>query len=313
MQPLDHRRVPREAEQIPAIVPARAPRGPAATYGRARRFPAPGSAGTGRASRNLVRRRPCLPTRGTSAAWDAQARRCPCPTSSRSATASYSSWSLRGWLLFAQVRHPGDACGSARLYSPEIARDAGARTSAARARCRRSASRRRARDFALWDTLAIAETLAERHPERGLWPERAGGARAGAHAGGGDACELRARCATACPMNLRRAYVGFAPDAAVRADLARIEALWALARAAHGGGGPWLFGAYSLADVFFAPVAARVATYGLPVGAGGDGLRRRAPRRPGLPRLARRGARRPLRAGALRPRPAGAGLAGPAA
>ena len=68
-------------------------------------------------------------------------------------------------------------------------------------------------------------------------------------------------------MNLRRAYVGFAPDAAVRADLARIEALWALARAEHGAAGPWLFGGYSLADVFFAPVAARVATYGLPMGA----------------------------------------------
>ena len=47
---------------------------------------------------------------------------------------------------------------------------------------------------------------------------------------------------------------------------ARIEALWAMARAAHGTAEPWLFGAYSLADVFFAPVAARIATYGLPVG-----------------------------------------------
>ena len=50
-------------------------------------------------------------------------------------------------------------------------------------------------------------------------------------------------------------------------DLSRIERLWSTARAAHGAGGPWLFGAYSLADVFYAPVAARIATYGLPVGA----------------------------------------------
>jgi glutathione S-transferase len=71
---------------------------------------------------------------------------------------------------------------------------------------------------------------------------------------------------SACPMNLRRCYVGFAASDAVLADLARIEALWAMARAAHGTGEPWLFGAYSLADVFFAPVAARIATYGLPLG-----------------------------------------------
>ena len=51
----------------------------------------------------------------------------------------------------------------------------------------------------------------------------------------------------------------------MRADLARIEALWAAARA-RAGEGPWLFGAWSVADAFFAPVAARIATYDLPVG-----------------------------------------------
>jgi glutathione S-transferase len=67
-------------------------------------------------------------------------------------------------------------------------------------------------------------------------------------------------------MNLRRAYAGFAPSDAVRADLARLSALWATARAASGATGPWLFGDYCLADAFFAPVATRVASYGLPVG-----------------------------------------------
>jgi glutathione S-transferase len=70
----------------------------------------------------------------------------------------------------------------------------------------------------------------------------------------------------ACPMNLRRAYTGFAPDAGVRADIARIETLWRLAREAHGTDTPWLFGSYSLADAFFAPVAARIAGYGLAMG-----------------------------------------------
>jgi glutathione S-transferase len=52
----------------------------------------------------------------------------------------------------------------------------------------------------------------------------------------------------------------------VLADLARIEALWALARARFGAGGPWLFGRWSAADAFYAPVAARIAGHNLPVG-----------------------------------------------
>jgi glutathione S-transferase len=166
----------------------------------------------------------------------------------------YSSWSLRGWLLcagfgievdFVPVRldHPG--------FAADIEPFAPARTVPAL---------RLPGGGVVWDTAAIAETLAERHPEAGHWP-REPGERALAramvaemHAGFG---ALR----TACPMNLRCRFEGYEPDAAVRRDLARIEALWA---AAPGEG--WLFGAYSAADAFFAPVAARVAGYGLPVG-----------------------------------------------
>ena len=66
-----------------------------------------------------------------------------------------------------------------------------------------------------------------------------------------------------CPMNLRTGWAGFEPTDAVRADLARLEAIWGRAMAAHGG--PWLCGGYSLADAFFAPVATRILTYDLPV------------------------------------------------
>lgn len=51
----------------------------------------------------------------------------------------------------------------------------------------------------------------------------------------------------------------------MQADLARIDALWSLARHRHGADGPWLFGKYSLADVFYAPVAMRITAYDLPV------------------------------------------------
>lgn len=116
------------------------------------------------------------------------------------------------------------------------------------------------------DTLAIAETLAERHPQAGLWPADpadralARGIVAEMHAG---FAALRG----ACPMNLEHAWQGFEPDAQVRADLDRIQQLWGMARAGRGDDSPWLFGPYSLADVFYAPVAARIAGYDLPVSA----------------------------------------------
>jgi glutathione S-transferase len=68
-----------------------------------------------------------------------------------------------------------------------------------------------------------------------------------------------------CPMNLRVAYTDCDPPEAVLADLARLETLWAWARA-ETGSQTWLCGAYSAADAFYAPVAARIASYNLPVG-----------------------------------------------
>ena len=66
-------------------------------------------------------------------------------------------------------------------------------------------------------------------------------------------------------MMLSFCWEGFEPSQPVKDDLDRIEALWSLARSRHGIGGPWLFGDYSLADVFYAPVVMRMTAYGLPV------------------------------------------------
>ena len=116
----------------------------------------------------------------------------------------------------------------------------------------------------LTDSLAMGETLVERHPEVNLYP-RDGAARALArtithemHAG---FMALR----DACPNMITHIWEGFEPSDAVLADIARIEELWALARSRHGQNGPWLFGEYSLADVFYAPVALRMTTYDLPI------------------------------------------------
>jgi glutathione S-transferase len=169
----------------------------------------------------------------------------------------YSSWSLRGWLLFEAFGLPVRV-RRARLYTDELPA-----LLAGFAPARTVPAMRTPEGHVVWDTLAMAEDLAERHPKAGIWPE-APAFRALARSLAAEMHSSFGALRTACPMNLRLSYSGFVPDAAVRADLERIEALWA--HALSRSGGPWLTGAYSAADVFFAPVAGRIAGYGLPVG-----------------------------------------------
>lgn len=173
---------------------------------------------------------------------------------------AYSSWSLRGWLLF-------DAFGipvrlhTARLYSDELPR-----LLASYAPSRTAPTARMPEGTVVSESLAIAEELASRHPEAGHWPKdpahRATARMLASemHAGFGALRDY-------CPMNLRVSYQDAQPPEAVLKDLARLEVIWDHARRVSGGRGPWLFGDYSAADVFFAPVAARIAGYNLPVGA----------------------------------------------
>jgi glutathione S-transferase len=123
--------------------------------------------------------------------------------------------------------------------------------------------------FAVWDSLAIVETLAEKFPQAGVWPRdararaRARSVCAEMHSGFG---ALRRHC----PMNVEAHLpeVGrqvWAAQADVRADLQRIDALWS--EALQSSGGPFLFGEFCAADAFYAPVALRVRTYALPLSA----------------------------------------------
>lgn len=172
---------------------------------------------------------------------------------------AYSSWSLRGWLMFDAFGLPV-RCHSARLYTdalPKLLKDfVPARTVPAM---------RAADGSVLGDSLAIAEELHSRHPDADLWPATAP-ARAAARMLAAEMHSSFTALRSDCPMNLRAAYKGFAPSEAVMVDVARIATLWAWARSLSTGDGPWLFGAYCAADAFYAPVAARIATYGLPVG-----------------------------------------------
>ncbi|MGG7568314.1 glutathione S-transferase [Rhodovulum sp. DZ06] len=119
----------------------------------------------------------------------------------------------------------------------------------------------------VWDTLAIAETLAEMAPDRPLWPaDRA--ARAFARAITAEMHSGYGALRDACSMNITLAFEGFEVSEAVRKDVDRLEERWAMARARFGEGGPWLFGAeFTAADAFMAPLATRLLTYGIPVGA----------------------------------------------
>lgn len=167
---------------------------------------------------------------------------------------TYSSWSLRGWLMFAKFDIPVEV-KTARMYTPEfleMLKDFGGG---------RTVPAMRNGDVIVSDSIAMAEALAEKHPN--MWPAdpvARGFARsivAEMHAG---FFALR----DACTMNLRAGFEGFKPSDAVLKDVTRIDEIWTEARTRFGASGPWLFGEYSIADVFFAPVATRFVTYDLP-------------------------------------------------
>jgi glutathione S-transferase len=170
---------------------------------------------------------------------------------------SYSSWSLRGWLPFVAFDIPVSVAETI-LYRPEFAEDL-ARFGPL---VRTVPALKTPAGALLRDTLAIAWHLAEAFPDRGLLPEGAA-ERAMAQSMIAEMHSGFAALRGACPMNLRTAWDGFSPSEAVLADLARIEPLWSAAL--DRSGGPFLFGDYTLADAFYAPVAMRIAGYGLPV------------------------------------------------
>ncbi len=159
---------------------------------------------------------------------------------------AYSSWSLRGWLLF-------DAFGlAAKLTRVRFYEPAFAETLAQFFPARTVPALRLPEGVVVSDSLAIAEELATRHPEAGLWPSDPK-ARAIARALAAEMHSSFTALRSHCPMNLRVSYQTCEPPPAVLEDLARLETLWAWARAETGSTGPWLCGAYCAADAFFRP------------------------------------------------------------
>ncbi len=196
---------------------------------------------------------------------------------------NYSSWSMRPWVLmrqfdiaFEEIKLRFDTL----TYSPDSAfhRALAKYTPVAKVPVLMMDG------FAVWDTLAIAEALADRHPEQALWPRdalqraRARSLCAEMHAGFGG---LRSHCT----MNIEASLpeVGrrlMAEQAAVRHDLARIDAIWSEHVGASGG--PFLCGAFGIADAYYAPVVSRIRTYGLPLSAAARGYADRVWAAPGV-------------------------------
>lgn len=174
---------------------------------------------------------------------------------------TYSSWSLRGWLLFAKFDIPVTV-ETARMYSSEfiamLANFGGGRLVPA-IRFDMSGG-----PVIVSDTLAIAETLAERHPDKKMWPQDPA-ARGFARSITAEMHSGFSALRNDCTMNLRHCYCDFIPSEKVLADLARVETIWTEARTRWGSNGPWLFGGYSIADAFYAPLATRLLTYDLPM------------------------------------------------
>jgi len=170
-------------------------------------------------------------------------------------TKRYSSWSLRGWLM---VKLAG-------LDVEEIVIPlAGGNTEAVKQVSPNGlVPYLEHRDAKIWESTAIAEYCAEIAPA--LWPADHL-ARAHARA---IASEMHAgfrALRIAMPMNLGRDYTGVGQNPESLADIAHIDRLWTSTRAQYGAGGPYLFGApFNAADAMFAPVVARLLTYGPPL------------------------------------------------
>jgi len=168
------------------------------------------------------------------------------------ANKNYSSWSLRPWVL---MKHFGISFEEIHIWlgQDDTAQQILAYSPSGRIPCLIDENRR-----SIWDSLAIAETLAERLPQHALWP-RDDVARAHARSVSAEMHSSFSALRNEMPMKIRSVLPGldFTPEAL--ADVARIDAIWR--ECLHQYRGPFLFGEFSIADAMFAPVVMRFNTY----------------------------------------------------
>lgn len=168
---------------------------------------------------------------------------------------NYSSWSLRSWLLLTEFGIDFEEVRLA-LDTADFATEIAQHSPAARVPVLLLDGQ------SVWDSLAIAETLAERWPDKALWPHNA---HARAHARS-ICAEMHAGFATlrdAMPMNCRAMGRNITLRDALMTDIDRIFEIWSDCQRKYTAGEGWLFGQFSIADAMFAPVVLRFRTYGI--------------------------------------------------
>jgi glutathione S-transferase len=174
---------------------------------------------------------------------------------------NYSSWSLRGWLAvkqsglsFEELTVPimGEEWDKAKDQMGEVQPSSG------------KVPILWDGDAVIWDSLAILDYLADKVGRDRFWP-KSDSARGMARAMVAEMHSSYASLRREMPMNIRRRIALEQVSDQTKADIVRILQLWAEARARHGSAGPFLFGTFGAADIFYAPVVTRFVTYGLGV------------------------------------------------
>lgn len=177
---------------------------------------------------------------------------------------NYSSWSMRPWVLLKQAGIPFE---EVKLRFDSFDADSRFKAEVSRVNPAVKVPVLDDEGFVVWDTLAIAEYLAERFPDKQLWP-RDVQARAQARSVCAEMHSGFAALRSACIMNIEAdlsdaGRLIWRDKPAVRADVMRLISMWRELLAEHKG--PMLFGEFSIADAFFAPVCMRLKSYALPV------------------------------------------------
>jgi glutathione S-transferase len=171
---------------------------------------------------------------------------------------NYSSWSMRPWLALRASNIPFEEI-FVSLYTG-------------------AADKQRILDFSragkvpilidgdvtIWDSLAIIEYIAERFPEKHLWPDHPA-QRAHARSVSAEMHSGFAALRNECGMNLHRPVRAVEMSDDARANVARVQEIWGDCRERYGQSGPYLFGTFSAADAMFAPVVHRFRTYAIAV------------------------------------------------
>ncbi|MGQ0578666.1 MAG: glutathione S-transferase family protein [Betaproteobacteria bacterium] len=166
---------------------------------------------------------------------------------------AYSSWSLRPWLL---MKHAAIAFDEVRiaLYRQDSKQTILRYSPAGRVPVLVDGS------LTVWDSLAICEYLAEKHPQKQLWPTETR-ARANARSISAEMHSGFVNLRSQMPMNVRRQMAGRGRTPEVLAEISRIQAMWNDCRTRFGAGGPFLYGEFSVADAMYAPVVSRFHSY----------------------------------------------------